>query len=328
MKNRNTLKIIDILFWSIIIVKTAFNVLEQAPDIITSLSVNNSIFVLLLIGFCVIRSVLSLYWLIGIYIAFKIAYKKYYKEKLDKIDLKNDTYYREIISKNSPGVLSYIDDFKLDEKDIVATLMSLELKQRIKIQNKIILINETVEGLDENEKYILDNIKNNTINSIDLTTFKSKVINDCLKSSLLVEKRQKKNNILVCFIIYFLIIGGFTVLVNLFSNIQTDNGLVLLIFMLGLLVIGLVLAIYPFAAIIYLKSYNTMKNLNPYVRSKEAKDINSKLEGLKNYIKEYSLLKDKEYKDLIIWENYLVYSIILGNNTKIVKEVMQKITTK
>jgi len=326
MKKRNILKIIDIIFWSIIIIKIAFNIFKLILDINTNSPINNSILVFIAIIFNIIKSILSLYLVIGVYIGFKIAYKKYYKEKLDKIDFKNDTYYREIISKNSPGVLSYIDDFKLDEKDIVATLMSLELKQRIKIQNKIILINETVEGLDENEKYILDNIKNNTINSIDLTTFKSKVINDCLKSSLLVEKRQKKNNILVCFIIYFLIIGGFTVLVNLFSNIQTDNGLVLLIFMLGLLVIGLVLAIYPFAAIIYLKSYNTMKNLNPYVRSKEAKDINSKLEGLKNYIKEYSLLKDKEYKDLIIWENYLVYSIILGNNTKIVKKVSTMLT--
>ena len=325
MKNKNILKIIDILFWFIIIAKITFDVLKQISDTGTNIPLDNIIFVLLLIGFCVIKSMLSLYWFIGIYIGFKIAYKKYYKEKLDKIDLKNDTYYREIISQNSPGVLSYIDDFKLDEKDIVATFMSLEIKKRIKIEDKIILLNPTTKDLEENERYILDNIKNNTINSIDITTFKNKVIDDCLKKSLLVEKRQKKN-ILNYFIIYILIIGGFTALVNLFSNIQTKNGLVLILFMLGLFIVGVVIAIYPFVLIIYMKSYNTMKNLNPYVRSKEAKDINLKLEGLKNYIKEYSLLKDKEYKDLIIWENYLVYSIILGNNTKIVKEVIQKIT--
>ena len=33
------------------------------------------------------------------------------KHKLEKIDFKNDSYYREIIKKYSPGVLSYIDNF-------------------------------------------------------------------------------------------------------------------------------------------------------------------------------------------------------------------------
>jgi len=326
MKKRNILKIIDIIFWSIIIIKIAFNIFKLILDINTNSPINNSILVFIAIIFNIIKSILSLYLVIGVYIGFKIAYKKYYKEKLDKIDFKNDTYYRGIITQNSPGVLSYIDDFKLDEKDIVATLMSLELKQRIKIEDEIILINEAEENLDENEKYILSNIKNNTKNSINIDTFKNKVINDCLKKSLLVEKRQKNNNVLISFIIYFFIIGVFITLVNVSSIIQTDNGFVLLLYMLGLFIIGLFLFIYPIIAIIYLKTYNTMKMQNPYVRSREAKVINSKLEGLKNYIKEYSLLKDKEYKDLIIWENYLVYSIILGNNTKIVKKVSTMLT--
>ena len=39
-----------------------------------------------------------------------------------------------------------------------------------------------------------------------------------------------------------------------------------------------------------------------------------------------TILNDKEYKDLVMWENSLIYSVILGYNIKIVKEVMQKIT--
>lgn len=326
MKNKNILKIIDIIFWSILILKIAFNIFEQVPNVIAHLPDNNIFILLLLLGFGIIKSILNSYWIIGIYIAIKIAYKKYYKEKLDKIDLKNDTYYREIISQISPGVLSYIDDFKLDEKDIVATLISLELKQKIKIEDKIILLNGSEEDLEENEKYILGNIKNNTIRSINITTFKNQIINDCLNNNLLIKKEKKENNILIGFSIYFLIILVFTILVNLLSSFQNNNGLVLLLFMFTLFIIGLVIAVYPFAAIIYLKSYNTMNNLNPYVRSKKAKDINSKLEGLKNYIKDYSLLKEKEHKDFIIWENYLIYSVIMGHNTKIVQEVMQKLT--
>jgi len=325
MKKRNTLKIIDIIFYSTIIFKIVFYAIENVNDVGMTAYFSNITFIILFIISCIVKVILDLYWLIGIYIAFKIAHKRHLKGKLDEIDFKNDTYYRDIISKYSPGMLSYIDDFKLDEKDIVATLMSLELKRRIKIDNKIILLDEYSDDLDESEKYILDNIKNNTMKYIDINTFKFKVVNDCLKNGMLEKKVKKKISAIIYIIIYILIYGGVFLLIDLFSNIKTDNGLLLLLFIFGLLIMFLILVVYPVAMIIYLKSYNTMNKLNPFVRSKEAKNINSKLEGLKKFIEEYSTLSDKEYKDLILWENYLIYSVILGQNTKLVKEVMELI---
>lgn len=53
------------------------------------------------------------------------------KEPL-KIDfLKEKDYYREIITQYSSLELSYIDDYKIDyKKDLVATLLSLQLKKK------------------------------------------------------------------------------------------------------------------------------------------------------------------------------------------------------
>ena len=273
-------------------------------------------FMLLMFLFYTIVSLLKMFYLTIIYVALKIAYRKYNKEKLDKIDFKNDSYYRDTITQYSPGVLSYIDDFKIDEKDIVATLMSLELKKKIKIEDKIKVIEENEENLEENEKYILDKIINNKVREINIMTFENKVISDCINDDLLEEKTDIKKKmikkILICILIYVVVIIGFYALPVLLNGIQSENWVVILLLVTLMLITSLAMFIFPFTTIIYIKSYYFMNKLNPYVRNKKSKDINLKLEGLKKYIKDYSLLDQKEYKDMIMWENYLIYSVILG----------------
>ncbi len=83
------------------------------------------------------------------------------KEPL-KIDfLKEKDYYREIITQYSSLELSYIDDYKIDyKKDLVATLLSLQLKKKINIQgNDIKIIDDSSFSLRKIEEYILSNIK-------------------------------------------------------------------------------------------------------------------------------------------------------------------------
>lgn len=57
--------------------------------------------------------------------------------------------------------------------------------------------------------------------------------------------------------------------------------------------------------------YCILRTYNPYKLSKEGKQLRKKLLGLKNYITQFSLLQEKDIKDLIVWEDYLIYSIIL-----------------
>ena len=97
----------------------------------------------------------------------------------------------------------------------------------------------------------------------------------------------------------------------------------LLIIAIFIAILGLI--VFPISAFIYFISYIVMNSVNPYIRNKKAKDINLKLEGLKKYIKEYSMLEQREQKELMLWKDYLIYSVIWGQNTKIVEEVMKKI---
>ena len=84
-----------------------------------------------------------------------------------------------------------------------------------------------------------------------------------------------------------------------------------------------IMIIYPFVVFTYIKSYRAMDIVNPYVRSKSGEEINLKLEGLKNYIKDFSVLKERDKKEIPLWEDYLIYSVLFGINTKITKNLLE-----
>ena len=77
-----------------------------------------------------------------------------------------------------------------------------------------------------------------------------------------------------------------------------------------------------FFAIIYLWwfSYNEAKGNKFYKRTPKGKEINKKLEGLKLYLKDYSLLSEREYKEIELWEEYLIYSVMFGQNKNVIEE--------
>ena len=79
-------------------------------------------------------------------------------------------------------------------------------------------------------------------------------------------------------------------------------------------------ATYPIALITFLSTYIPKYVKNPTFRTKEGKELNIKLEGLKRYIKEYSLLNDKTDSSVEIWEDFLIYSVIFKQNNKISQE--------
>ncbi len=62
---------------------------------------------------------------------------------------------------------------------------------------------------------------------------------------------------------------------------------------------------------------------DPYIRTKKGKEINKYLEGLKNYLKDFGNFEEKSHQELILWEDYLIYSVIFNLNTKIIKEYEQ-----
>lgn len=324
------MKIIDIAYFGILIVNSIIKVFGdlfgdnayEFKEVIEILGWKGYIVIsLFLVGVfllnIVITALFNMFYLTVVYIGIKIANRKYNKEILDKVDFKNDDYYRDIISKYSAGVLSYIDDFEISEKDVIATIMSLELKGKLKVEEKIKILNDDCKDLEKNEKYILNTIKNEE--NIDIRNFEAEVIRDCIDNELLKQKDIKKEtdkDVIIFFIIMFVAIPICT-----FISMMSESIIASIISFLMILSSVVILFCHIAKSIAYW-AFNTK---NPYIRSKEAKEINTKFEGLKKYIKDYSLLDEKNYEDIVIWKNYLIYSIIMGQNPEIVENVKKKI---
>lgn len=262
-----------------------------------------------------------------IYVGFRLGIKKFEKDKLSETDIKKyEEYYRDILKNYSPAELSYIDKFEiLPETDIVATLLSLELKNKLCLGNAIQINNTTKENISNNEKYVLDSIENGKIINLDEAEFITKVKQDSINNGLLKESKIELGKFIRNFILSIIAIPVIICICVMLFDSFTSNPTNVEEWKLAILVLAIAILIYiPFYIITYFNTYIIKTSKNSYVRTKKGEEINKKLEGLKNYLKDFSTIHEKDEKSLTLWEDYLIYSVIFNQNIKIVKNICDK----
>ena len=273
-----------------------------------------------------------------IYIASKKGRKQVLRESLSEIDFKNNKeYYRDILKQHSPAELSYIDNFQIDlKREIVATLLSLELKNKIKIEdNTIKVISNDISDLFETESYILNSIKNGRVVIYNPYEMEGSSRKEALDNHLIIkysEKNKKEikpifgsvNSLMIglCifwgFIFIICIFNG--PVVNFLNNIVIPNIHVITPFILIGLIIIIVLRYTRLLSIVFKSSYSYHKSKS-YKRTELGEELNRRIEGLKNYLNHFSLLNEKEQEELMLWDEYLIYSVIFNLNNKITKKL-------
>ena len=261
--------------------------------------------------------------LVIFYFSYKVANKKFKNDKLSIKDFeKNKTYYRDLLNNYSPSELSYIDNFKF-EKNIcmVASLLSLKLKKIIDFKDNNIIILKDEENISNNEKYILSNIYEGKLCSVNEETFLLKTQQDCIDNGLLNKsdnsyKKKVLRYVLIFVIFIFIVSFSFYIYYNkqIFS--------VQLLSRLILFVLFIIYSIIVFS--IFIRTYYKLNKNNDLVRTTNGEVINEKLEGLKNFLKDFSNVSDKNEDYLILLEDYLIYSVIFEQNTLIVKNIFEK----
>ena len=298
--NTKTIKIIKICFWMYILISfivCTFNIISyniNSNDIIPS-SYSYGIRVILSIISAIITVILNNLMIIIVYIAINIGTRKAMKNKLSTIDYKNDgTYFRDILKGYSSAELSYIDDFNIDNvNDISATLLELELKGVIKLnkEDNTIEIKEHNLNLSSNEFYVISNIKEGKLYNTNKMNYSMRIKEDVLKSGLAAEYAMGITKILtILFMLFFVFPASIITGINLVFNFMSEGGILLLI---GVILIVLAMIVVMPFTIILIITYIYISIKHPYKRTKVGEEINIKLEGLKNYIKEYSNMQEK-----------------------------------
>lgn len=304
----------------IFIINVIITFLEGSYEIINELKLHSLKEILVVLPFFSLKLLMIAAFQTSIFaipmLIFLFSEKKAYKNVLNKEDFhKYEDYYRDIIKDYSPLLLGYIDDFKIEQNDIIASILNLQLKNYIMIdENKNIkIINQDFTNLNKEEQYILENI-----NSLNLLTLNNILVNEGVNKDLLKSNLNFKK-IILNFAIYLLIaLISFILMFYISFNFQDISTTLIIIFVIIIVVILPIYTIFLIAYTINLIKYS-------YVRTEKGKEINKKLEGLKNFLKDFSILDEREQKEISIWKEYLVYSVLFNQNKNIIADFEKKI---
>lgn len=253
------------------------------------------------------------------------------KESINKEEFNNNKYYyRSIINTYSAPVISFLQSFDTDkERDISSILLTLELKKVIKINsNNIEILNDKVK-LNWCEEYVLNKIKDNTLKEITNEDLKIEIIYECLDKDLIIKyknkyyiKNKKINNIIDKIQLFITAIG---ILLLLSSGIIIKylNNTYKYIFIILLIVI-MIDRFVRFYKYLYKENYIEFKNKS-YIHTDKGKYINIKMIGLKNFLKDFSNMKDTNKEELMLWEYFLIYSVVFDINKEIINRMKKYI---
>ena len=233
----------------------------------------------------------------------------------------NYIYYRDDLNKISPGVLMFTYKMDIDYKDaIAATLLKLKLDGFVREeQDKLVITDKNQSSLSESDKEVLKVLK--------ADEFNKSYYYDLVKQETLDKKLLKKNRGNFFFRL-FKIILMIAVPVGLyfasryfddyvFHKYRGENELMDILVLLSIIavfVIGLATFFWIIQEIRYIE-YR-------YKRTTIGVDLVNKAYALRNYLKEYSLIKDRSEKEVELWEYYMIYSVVLDVNEKISDEII------
>ena len=219
-------------------------------------------------------------------------------------------------------------------------LLQMEYKKIISFNEDNITINNYDKEIKPSEKVILDSIKNGKLewfgyNELEHITkenisekptltitpakylFEKSIKEEGIASGLL-EKKEASNKLLIKDIVFSIIIyaiAGFFLysLINYFTSLYEAN-FVIFILICILCLFMMFFPFYKFWSLIILCAKIKSDN---YFRTKKGEEVNKKLEGLKNFLKDFSILSEREKHEIALWDEYLIYSVLFNHNNAI-----------
>lgn len=262
-------------------------------------------------------------------------------------------YYREKLSGLSPAMISLLTDLHIEtEKDITATLLKLQMNGVIEIQNNKIIVLKPEDGTFDNSDHILleslgeSDLSHKSELKSRLNPWIGAVISDAYASPYFKapERFQMKGCLsgcvtpIVSIIALILLIhsGPYKYIMNTIEieglteaqfrrMLLTDPQLLLgMLFIILIFIFMLTIFISPVLFIIRgLILAQTAENVR-LQRTELGKETMEYIYGLKNFIHDFSNLSEATKDQLVLWDDFLIYAVLLEENEIIRKEIFQK----
>lgn len=260
--------------------------------------------------------------LIGIIFGiFLVIYKKFRNIKYQKESYEDIVYLnRDISTEYPPSVVGYLINNRLRYKDLIADIMELYAEKIIDIsksneqgEKKIDFYMQDKEYRSKVKSksyiYIINTLIDDTKNEkLDFSTWKQLVIEEYE-----IREFAKSKNDNIWEKVIFIIILCLTAIGGIIGwLIGSKEGVILFPTFLGIMGGAIIGTIVGIQFINFIKSPD---NTNVFF-SKYGKDELKKWMKFKNFIKDYTLLKERQMEEIAIYESYIPYAIVLDINVQ------------
>lgn len=250
------------------------------------------------------------------------------KDDATFLSTKNIDYYRDDLSELSPALVSLLIDLDIyGKKDIAATLLRMKNKHVLSFQKdgRILPTGNHENQLDEGEAELLYIIKKGGLNSRRVLSYwKENRFREAEKKGYIQRSTEKKKisgkEILaagIAAIAALSLWGGFFAF-DLYSLIENAESGIIILFLYLLLIDALLCLPFYFLTkkAGYLKRGDVI-----WERTALGNETAEKIAGLGRFIHAFSMLSEAKKEQVALWEDYLVYALVLEENEKIVKDI-------
>lgn len=222
----------------------------------------------------------------------------------------NEEYVRELPDYFPPAIASFLLDLSLETTDYTATVAYLMSKGYIELEGEeAILRNDSILNLSQHERYALQAVLKNV--KFNYEDFNKYIIADAEKMGY-IKKGSRSTHFVRNFCLDLV-----TCATCMMTSENMDNGILKTI----LESIGFVTGIGMFVIIAYSIFLLSKYSNESYHRTELGKIEAKKWTGVKNYLKDYTMISQRELKDTALFDDYIPYAISLNEAKNIEKYI-------
>ena len=235
----------------------------------------------------------------------------------------NILYYRELLDNISPAVISIVDNYKIEpKKDALAGILKLVLSGHVKMDNNTLeVIDKETESLSISQKELYNMIRDGKLDDIETEAWKTECYREATNEGyvyLIQDLNQKHaGEHFIKGIIKFMVI-----FISSIALIMILNALDVIILTMFLILFLIVFSGFYIPYLIGYTVYYLLRK-SDFRYTEKGEKTKNRIEGLKRFINDYSSLDEKDKKEVVLWDDYLIYAVLFEQNKSIIKDMLK-----
>lgn len=263
-------------------------------------------------------------------------------------------YYRDKLEGLSPGAISLISDLKLEpKKDIAASILKYkELGILREIDGNFVADHLEETSLRNSDRYLIKKLLDHSFSVEYDKEWRRLIEQEAMEDGYItrrgVQREAAKGCGTGCLIQIILLVAAIALLIHIaivgtmeeFVTVldHAPDGMLLgeqlkylsqypqYFSLIGEMIAALILFLLTFISPLALIAgmIGTVMNLKMFKRTALGNQMAECIYGMKNFIHDYSNLSEAMQEQIVLWDDYLIYAVVLEENQQIVDEIMNR----